>query len=103
LRAQPGVTDVTTSMIPLLTGSGWGAGVTVDGYDPSTQAEDSRGTNINVVGTGFLRTIGVPLLSGRDFTAADSAGAPKVGIVNEAFVRRFGLGDSPIGKRVGTD
>jgi predicted permease len=103
LAAQPSVTDVTTSMVPLLSGSAWGSGVVADGYDASAQARNERDTSINVVGTGFLRTLGVPLLIGRDFTAADSAAAPKVAIVNEGFVRRFGLGPNPLGKHVGTD
>lgn len=103
LAAQPGVTAVATSMIPLLTGSGFSAGVVADGYDPLAHAENERGANINVVGTGFLRTIGVPLLAGRDFIPADRADAPKVAIVNEAFARRFGLGANPVGKHVGTD
>src|SRR5262249_9188189 len=42
------------------------------------------------------------LLAGRDFTEADRLGAPRVAIVNRAFVRKFGLGDAPLGKHFGT-
>jgi hypothetical protein len=39
-------------------------------------------------GTGFFHTLGIPLLAGREFTAADGAGSSKVAIVNEAFAKR---------------
>src|ERR1044072_1955263 len=48
---------------------------------------------------GFLHTLSVPLLTGREFAAADGPGAPKVAIVNQAFVRKFGLGVAALGKR----
>jgi hypothetical protein len=44
--------------------------------------------------------MGTPLMSGRDFTDADSAGAAPAAIVNEAFVRRYQLGQQPIGRTV---
>ncbi|MCH8255776.1 MAG: ABC transporter permease, partial [Gemmatimonadetes bacterium] len=39
----------------------------------------------------YFGTVGMTLLTGRDFTEADAAGAPKVAVVNEAFTRKFGL------------
>jgi predicted permease len=45
--------------------------------------------------------MGIPLMMGREFTRADAFGAPKVAIVNQAFVKKFNLGDSPLGKRFG--
>jgi predicted permease len=44
--------------------------------------------------------LGVPLLSGRDFTASDNDGAPKVAIVNEAFAKKFNLGVNAVGKHM---
>ena len=90
LAAIPGVTGVTASMVPLLAGNNWGQGVSVEGFkkEPDTD-DDSR---FNAVGPNYFRTLGVPLLAGRDFTAADDVGAPKVAIVNEAFAKKFGLG-----------
>ena len=54
----------------------------------------------NEVGPGYFRTLGVPLLAGREFTRADAAGAPKVAIVNEAFAKKFNLGRNAVGKRM---
>jgi hypothetical protein len=42
----------------------------------------------------------IPLISGREFTAADSATAPKVAIVNEAFVKHYLAKTNPIGARM---
>ncbi len=47
----------------------------------------------------FFRTLRIPMLRGRDFTLADSAGAPAVAIINETMARRLWAGQDPIGKR----
>ena len=60
---------------------------------------DSR---YNEVGPGYFKTMGIPLLAGREFTRADTLGAPKVAIVNEAFAKKFNLGRDAVGKRIGT-
>jgi predicted permease len=101
LAAQPGVTGVSTAMVPLLSRMSWGGRVAVEGFEPAQESD--RRVNLNEVGTGFFAILEIPLLAGRDFTAADTLGAPSVAIVNESFVRRFGLGANPIGKRLGLD
>jgi predicted permease len=50
------------------------------------------------VGADFLRTIGIPLLMGRDLTAHDDEKAPKVSLINERMARRFWPNENPIGK-----
>ncbi|HTI65100.1 MAG TPA: ABC transporter permease [Gemmatimonadaceae bacterium] len=103
LAAIPGVTGVTTSMVALISGSNWGNSVSVEGFhkDPDTDA----GSRFNRVGANYFHVLGVPLLSGRDFTVADNAGATKVAIVNETFAKKFNLGANAVGKRmsVGSD
>ena len=49
----------------------------------------------------YFKALDVPLLGGRAFTDRDTTNAPPVAIVNQSFVRKFDLGDNPIGKRVG--
>ncbi|MBN9657622.1 MAG: ABC transporter permease [Acidobacteria bacterium] len=51
------------------------------------------------VSPGLFRTLGVPLLRGRFFTAGDGPGAPRVAIVNEVMARRLWPGQDPIGAR----
>ncbi|HVZ78867.1 MAG TPA: ABC transporter permease [Gemmatimonadaceae bacterium] len=98
LAAIPGVTGVTAALVPLVANSNWGNDVHVEGFhrDADTDA-DSR---YNVVGPDYFHVIGMPLLAGRDFTAADAAGAPRVAVVNEAFARKFGLGRDAVGKHM---
>jgi putative ABC transport system permease protein len=53
-----------------------------------------------VIGPGYFRCLGIPVLRGREFTAQDRTGAPRVAIVNEAFARRFWPDRDPLGKRL---
>jgi predicted permease len=98
LGAIPGVTAVSAGRVPVLAGSNWGSDVSVEGFrkDPDTDSN----ARFNEVAPGYFRTLGIPLLAGREFTAADDAGRPKVAIVNEAFTKKFGLGREAIGKRM---
>ena len=54
----------------------------------------------NFVTPGYFRTIGLPLVSGRNFDASDRAGAPAVAIVNETFARRAWPGKEAAGQRL---
>ncbi|HLK70186.1 MAG TPA: ABC transporter permease [Bryobacteraceae bacterium] len=49
---------------------------------------------------GFFQTLGVPLMSGRDFSWADDEKAPRVVIINESLARRFWPGQNAIGKHI---
>ena len=101
LTALPGVKGVTSSAVPLLAGSNWGRGVSVEGFkkDPDTD-DESRYTP---VGPNYFHVLGVPLLAGRDITPSDNADAMKVAIVNEAFAKKFNLGANAVGKRMSID
>ena len=89
LAALPGVSSVSSAMVPALGGSSWGTSVTVEGFawEPGIDA----GSRYNAVGSGYFSTLGMPLLAGREFTDSDVDGAPQVAVVNEAFTRKFGL------------
>ena len=52
------------------------------------------------ISPGFFEALGVPLLAGRGFTAADVATGGEVAVVNQAFLNRFNLGADAIGKRM---
>jgi putative ABC transport system permease protein len=54
-----------------------------------------------VISPGFLAATGIPLLSGRDFTAHDRQGAAPVALINQAMAERYFPGQSPLGKRLG--
>lgn len=50
--------------------------------------------------TSYFKTLGIPLLQGREFTEADKADAPPVMIINETLARQFFPNENPIGKRI---
>jgi predicted permease len=52
-----------------------------------------------MIGAGYFRAIGTPLLAGREFDEHDTHASPNVAIVSEAFVRVFSLGPDPVGKK----
>jgi len=99
LAALPGVNGVTGALVPLLGGSNWGNDVAVEGF-PAGPDTDTN-SRFNEVGPEYFRTLGVPLIAGREFTRADGAGAPKVAIVNEAFAKKFNLARDAVGRRIG--
>ena len=98
LAALPGVTGVSTGRVQLLAGNNWGNGVRVEGYPHGPDIDN--GSRFNAVGPDYFKITGVPMLSGRDFTAADAVGRPKVAIVNETFAKKFNLGRDAVGKHM---
>jgi predicted permease len=99
LSALPGASAVTSTVVPLIAGSNWTQTVRVEGFKSDEDGNNSS-ASFNGVSSGHFRAIGVQLLTGREFTDADDARAPKVAIVNETFARHFGLGTNPVGKRI---
>jgi predicted permease len=98
LAALPSVTGVSSSTVPLLSGSNWGSDVAVEGFKAGPDTDSN--SRFNEVGPGYFSTLGIPLLAGRDFTRADVLTAPQVAIVNEAFAKKFDLGRDAVGKRL---
>jgi len=98
LKTIPGATGVAMARVPLLSGNNWGNDVSVEGFQrgPDTDA----GSRYNEINPGYFRTLGVPLIAGREFTAADTENAAKVAIVNEAFAKKFNLGRDAVGKHM---
>jgi predicted permease len=101
LAAVPGVAAVTASLVGVIAGNNWGTSVSVQGFEAGPDTDTH--SNYTEVGPGYFRTLGVPILAGREFTAADAAGAPTVAIVNEAFAKKFNLGRDAVGKRMARD
>jgi predicted permease len=98
LAAQPGITQVTASTVPALSGSNWGRSVSVEGFKAGPDTDTHA--NYNDIAPGYFKTMGIRLLAGREFSRSDNLGGPKVAIVNEAFARKFNLGNDGVGKRM---
>jgi predicted permease len=101
LLAVPGVQSVSEALVPVLGGNSWGSDVSVQGFKrgPDTDAN----SRMNIVGPSFFKTLGMPMVAGREFTTADGLGSLNVVIVNEAFAKKFNLGREAIGKYIGTN
>jgi putative ABC transport system permease protein len=97
LAGVPGVTLVTAARVPAVGGSSSGTNITVEGF--SAQNDSDTQSNYNEIAPDYFRTLGIPLVAGREFRLEDnSPTSPKTAIVNEAFVRHFFGGQQAIGR-----
>ena len=97
----PGVVaEGVVSALPLTGEVGWG-GIDVEGYAPPPGQELQA--DIRVAGTGYFRTMEIPLRKGRFFNEDDTADKPQVVIIDEKFAQRFWPDGDPIGKHLWFD
>lgn len=94
--ALPGVTGVAGGVVQVVGGSNWGTNVYVQGFQNGPDIDSNA--RFNMVGPDYFKTLGIPLLAGREFTSRDILNAPRVVIVNETFVKKFNLGTDVVGK-----
>ncbi len=100
LRALPGVASAAiTQQVPLNGNCIIGTRIRTD-VSPGLVPVEYQCNN---VGPDYFRTIGIPLLQGREFTAADRKGASSVAIVSENFARAVFGGVNPIGHTITLD
>jgi predicted permease len=95
LSTVPGVRAVGTSEIGTLTGTDMGSNIEIEGTK-DISPEDSH-VNFDPVSPGYFSTLGIPLLSGREFNEGDGPGEPKVAIISEATAKKYFAGRSPLG------
>ena len=84
---------------PVLSDSVSSRTVQVQGYQ--TKPDENMNPWTNEVAPDYFRTMGIPLVLGREFTDRDGADAPLVGIVNETFAKYYFGSENPIGRRFG--
>ena len=99
LTAIPGVRSASMSEIGAFTGNEWGQTVKIDGYQP--KEDEDMNPHVDGIGPRYFETLGVPLVSGREFKPSDTLGAPKVAIINETMAKQFYGNTSPVGRRMG--
>jgi len=92
----PGVKSATSSLILLLSGNMWLGSIKVPGY--SARPNENTSVSVLPVGDGFLSTMGIPLLQGRDLSPRDDESAPKVALVNETLARKYWPNENPLGR-----
>ena len=98
IRVLPGVRDVSVTTVypPRDT---WHMMFSMEGR-PLSRLEDLPSTIFGVVDANYLRTAGIPLMEGRDFSESDREGTLPVAIVNQAFVKQYYPGVDPIGQKI---
>lgn len=75
-------------------------GLLVEGDATPAKLEDARLANATTITPGFLQACGIPLLRGRDFSAADTQAAPRVALIDERAARTLFPQQDPIGRRI---
>ena len=99
VKALPGVESAAFGrMTPLSYGSFSSTPIAVDGYQPPP--EEQPIVEYNEVGPNYFATMGILLVSGREFTRADDEKAALVAIVNETMAAKYWRGKNPMGERV---
>src|SRR5712664_3318232 len=99
VKALPGVESAAFGrMTPLGYGSFSSTAIAVDGYQPPPEEQPT--VQYNEVGPDYFATMGIPLVSGREFRRADDEKAALVAVVNETMAAKYWGGKNPIGERV---
>jgi len=99
IRSLPGVQAAAFGRQRLMSNAAWKSGIAVSGFTPP---EGDNGPSRDAIGSNYFSALGIPLISGREFTDADTASAPKVAIVNQAFAQFYFGSQNPLGMRIGT-
>jgi macrolide transport system ATP-binding/permease protein len=100
LSALPSATNVSFARHTPLDGNAWGTCIVQQGHPAPDPGERCFSSWVRV-SSRFLRTIGVPIVRGRDFSAQDSPSSTPIALVNQAFALHFFPNQDPIGKHFG--
>jgi len=92
LRVLPGVREAALIFVVPLGGSRGGTNIVLGGRPTPVQV------GFNIVTPGYFRTIGIPVVHGRDLTDGDREGAAAVAVINDEMARRLYPGRDPLGE-----
>ena len=99
MESVPGVASVGTISSGPQFGGFEAMDVLPEGQAAPVGADYPQAVYFNA-GPKYFHTMGIPLLAGRDFTAADNSSAPQVAIINRTMANRFWPGDNAVGKNL---
>ncbi len=100
LKSLPGVEAAATMNGGPFSNFGAGMPLIRERHSYTRKEMEGRGCGFLVTQGDFLATLGLPLVSGRNFTAPDTANAPSVVILNQAAVDKFFPGENALGQRI---
>ncbi|MGZ8843274.1 MAG: ABC transporter permease [Pyrinomonadaceae bacterium] len=95
----PGVLSAGAIQDLPLSGSNTNDSFTIEGRPPVAKEAEPL-TEYRVVTPRYFESMGIPLLSGRDFAHTDTRQSPNVVVINDVFARRHFAGENPIGHRL---
>jgi putative ABC transport system permease protein len=98
IGAVPGVRSVSAIAHLPLSGGGAGRGLIIEGQ-PMPDPDNQPGAAYTVACPGILRTLGIPLARGREFTSKDTVSSAGVALINESMAHRFWPKEDAVGKR----
>ncbi|HEV2341379.1 MAG TPA: ABC transporter permease [Candidatus Acidoferrales bacterium] len=98
VRALPGVDSAAVGTVVPFTGNHDRGDITIEGM-PLPRPGSWPHPDFHLVSPGYVQTLGIPVLRGRNFTDADDENAPLVGMINSQLARQFFPNQDPIGKR----
>ena len=96
--AMPGVEAVSVAFEHPLS-AGWTSSFAIADRDPPPRGQEPE-ARVRPVWPGYFKTVGIPIIRGRDVALSDRMGTPGVVVVNEAFVRRHYPGRDALGERI---
>jgi predicted permease len=99
IRQLPGVRDAAGVSSAPFAGPNTG-NVFVREDRPILDREEAPDADYRVVTPGYLRTLGIRLIHGRDISALDRKGAPEVVLISESMARRYWPGEDPVRRRI---
>ncbi len=100
LRQRPGIISAAvTSKLPRQADSAQNQTIAIEDH-PVGPRDEPLTTSFQAVSPDYFRTMGVPLVRGRDFSEVDDLSAPQVAIINQAMARRYFANENPIGQRL---
>jgi putative ABC transport system permease protein len=99
VESMPGVQAVSFGTVQPLSGSAGSDPFAIEGRQLDPANLTSAGWQL--VGSGYLKTLGIPLIKGRDLTPEDmQPGVPPVAVINEKMAARYWPNQDPIGRRI---
>jgi putative ABC transport system permease protein len=102
IRASRSTQSAAIAGVQLLTGGSWNNPMTIQ---TDQRITTDREVHLNAISPEFFTTLGARIVAGRDFDERDSLpvseGGQRVAIVDEAFVKRYFAGRSPLGAHIG--
>ena len=99
MRALPGVASAAGGVNTPFDDSEWDSSVHITGTPPDKPGEEPE-AEMNEVSPDYFKTLGIPLLRGRDFDGRETPGQPREAIVDESFVKKFFPHQDPIGQHL---